>query len=79
MTTPATTSQWTIQGVDGFDSLKLEESAPLPQLGDHDCLIQIEAVSLNYRDLSIPKASHSCPSNPIVPPPTTTTNGSILS
>lgn len=68
MTTPATTSQWTIQGVDGFDSLKLEESAPLPQLGDHDCLIQIEAVSLNYRDLSIPKGKYPFPTSlPVIP------------
>jgi NADPH:quinone reductase-like Zn-dependent oxidoreductase len=55
MSAPKTTPQWTIEGTNGFDSLKFDESAKLPQLGDHDCLVQINAISLNYRDLIIPK------------------------
>lgn len=39
----------------GFDTLKLEKDVKLPELGDHDCLVQIQAVSLNYRDLIIPQ------------------------
>jgi NADPH:quinone reductase-like Zn-dependent oxidoreductase len=39
--------------------MRFEKEAKLPELGDHDCLVKIDAVSLNYRDLTIPKASHS--------------------
>ena len=52
---PKTQQQWTIEGRDGFDSLKLTTNAPMPELSDHDVLVQFHAVSLNYRDLAIPK------------------------
>lgn len=57
MALPSTTRAWSIREInkDGFDSLVLQENIPLPKLGDHDVLVQIEAVSLNYRDLAIPK------------------------
>lgn len=55
MSTPTTTAQWAVEGLDGFDSLKFDKSAKLRPLGDHDCLVKINAVSLNYRDLIIPK------------------------
>ncbi|KAF2265819.1 alcohol dehydrogenase [Lojkania enalia] len=55
---PTTTKQWTVEGKNGFDSLKLNEKAPIPQLGDRDVLVKIHAVSLNYRDLIIPKGKY---------------------
>ena len=52
---PSTTKQWTVEGRDGFDSLKLNEKAPIPDLGEKDVLVHFYSVSLNYRDLIIPK------------------------
>ena len=51
---PSTTKQWTSEGKDGFDSLKLNEKAPIPNLGEKDVLVHFYSVSLNYRDLIIP-------------------------
>ena len=52
---PKSQQQWTIEGRDGFDSLQLTKDAPVPELSDHDVLVQFHAASLNYRDLIIPK------------------------
>jgi len=40
MAPPTTTKQWTIEGKTGFESLKLNEKAPVPQLGDKDVLVK---------------------------------------
>ncbi|KAK5070310.1 hypothetical protein LTR70_010690 [Exophiala xenobiotica] len=65
---PTRTAQWIVDGKNGFDNLKLEPSADIPILGDHDCLVQVEAVSLNYRDLIIPKGQYPLPVKlPVVP------------
>lgn len=53
--------QWIIEGTAGFDSLKFNESAPVPKLGDKDVLVKIHAASLNYRDLIIPKGQYPFP------------------
>ena len=53
--TPSTTKQWTLEGKDGFDSLKFSEKTPIPDLGEKDVLVHFYSVSLNYRDLIIPK------------------------
>ena len=37
---PSTTKQWTVQGKDGFDSLKWDEKAPVPALGDKEVLVK---------------------------------------
>ncbi|KAF2121367.1 hypothetical protein BDV96DRAFT_564135 [Lophiotrema nucula] len=58
---PTTAKQWTVEGKDGFDSLKFNEKAPVAQLGDKDVLVKIHAVSLNYRDLIIPKGKYPFP------------------
>jgi hypothetical protein len=34
--------QWTVEGKDGFESLKFNESAPVPELGDRDVLVKSE-------------------------------------
>lgn len=59
MSLPTTTAQWTLVGQNGFQDLHYEESVPIPILGDHDCLIKLGAVSLNYRDLAIAKVSRA--------------------
>ncbi|RMZ72695.1 alcohol dehydrogenase [Pyrenophora seminiperda CCB06] len=52
---------WTVQGQNGFDSLKFNESAKIPEMGDMDVLVKIHAASLNYRDLIIPKGKYPFP------------------
>ena len=37
---PSTTKAWTIQGQNGFDSLKFNEQAPVPEMGDRDVLVK---------------------------------------
>ena len=52
---PQTTKQWTVEGADGFESLKFNKSASIPKIGSHDVLVKFHAASLNYRDLVISK------------------------
>jgi hypothetical protein len=57
MSLPTTTDAWVVQGKDadkGLDNLKLERGRKIPELGEYDVLVQMQAVSLNYRDLVIP-------------------------
>ncbi|KAI4231163.1 MAG: hypothetical protein LQ349_005782 [Xanthoria aureola] len=65
---PTTTKQWIVAGTDGFDSLKFEEKAQIPQLGDHDVLVHFHYVSLNYRDIIIPKGKYPFPAKDNVVP-----------
>ncbi|EUC50770.1 hypothetical protein COCMIDRAFT_81048 [Bipolaris oryzae ATCC 44560] len=58
---PSTTKAWTVQGKDGFESLKFNEQAKVPEIGDKDVLVKIHAASLNYRDLIIPKGKYPFP------------------
>lgn len=46
---PKTMKQWTT-ALDGVDKLALGE-APVPEPGEGEVLVRIEAVSLNYRDV----------------------------
>ncbi|KAK1706389.1 zinc-binding dehydrogenase [Colletotrichum lupini] len=69
---PTSTNAWSITGIgkdsSNWDTLELKKDVPLPQLGDYDVLVQIEAVSLNFRDLAIPKGLYPFPvSFPRVP------------
>lgn len=65
---PSTTKQWTVEGKSGFDSLKFNEKADIPTLGDHDVLVNFHYVSLNYRDLIIPQGKYPFPvAFPVVP------------
>lgn len=63
MSLPKTTDAWVIQGTDAHKgltgNLKLEKEFPIPELGENDCLVQVQAVSLNYRDLVIPQVDIS--------------------
>lgn len=49
-----TNKQWVIRSFsNSFDCLE-ENEATIPSVGEYDVLVKIEAVSLNYRDASIP-------------------------
>jgi len=58
MGSPNMAAAWRVKGFEGFNSLELEKDALVQPIGDHDCLVKIEAASLNYRDLMIPKVGH---------------------
>ena len=51
---PTHTKQYTVQAEPkDFSNLKLDEGVPIPELGQHDVLVQWKYASLNYRDLII--------------------------
>lgn len=54
---PKTHKAWTVEGKDGFESLKLNKEAPVPQPSDYEVLVKFHAASLNYRDLIIPRGT----------------------
>ena len=55
---PSPGSEWRVESLDGFESLKYHDTASLEWVGDNDCLVKIEAASLNFRDLIIPMVIH---------------------
>ncbi|EXJ89631.1 alcohol dehydrogenase [Capronia epimyces CBS 606.96] len=68
MSVPKTTEAWIIDSHNEFDGLKLDKHRPLPEVGDYDVVVQIQAVSLNYRDLIIAKGQYPFPMTlPVVP------------
>ena len=38
-----TMKQWTVAGKSGFDDMKYDESAPIPEIGDKDVLVKCKA------------------------------------
>ncbi|KAI0854784.1 putative alcohol dehydrogenase [Xylaria cubensis] len=54
---PKTTLQWNVIGTDGLASLELSEQ-PVPELGDNQVLVNLQGVSLNFRDLVISKGQY---------------------
>ena len=68
MSIPTTTDQYMLREAKGFSSLALEKDVPIPSLGSRDVLVQIEAVSLNFRDLIIADGTYPFPTTlPVVP------------
>ncbi|KAL9082524.1 MAG: hypothetical protein Q9159_006350 [Coniocarpon cinnabarinum] len=68
MSIPSTTKAWTVEGTGSFDQLKYHESMPLSPPGEHEVLVKIEGVSLNYRDLIIPQGKYPFPmKTPVIP------------
>jgi NADPH:quinone reductase-like Zn-dependent oxidoreductase len=51
---PKTHRAWTVEGLNGFDSLKFHKEAPVSEPSDYEVLVKFHAASLNYRDLLIP-------------------------
>jgi NADPH:quinone reductase-like Zn-dependent oxidoreductase len=46
-----------LQAEEGFDALRMVDRPEPPTPGDHDVVVRIHAVSLNYRDLAVLRAS----------------------
>ncbi|MCJ1261660.1 hypothetical protein MMC22_001526 [Lobaria immixta] len=65
---PSHTKQWTVEGRAGFDSLRWNERAEIPRLGDNDVLVHFYYASLNYRDLIIPKGKYIFPTRDSIVP-----------
>jgi len=67
MSLPKTTHAWIIEAstgdTSGFGNLKFVKDHPVAEVGENDCLVQIQAVSLNFRDLVIPKGLYPLPLN----------------
>jgi NADPH:quinone reductase-like Zn-dependent oxidoreductase len=63
MSLPATQEQWVNERVttDSFDGLIYQADAPLPKVGDTEVLVKLSGASLNFRDLIIPRVTHSLP------------------
>lgn len=61
MSFPTTTQAWKVTDIqkDSIEGLQLIKGVSVPDLGDHDVLLQIEAISLNYRDPAIPRVCAS--------------------
>ncbi|CAI0644229.1 unnamed protein product [Colletotrichum noveboracense] len=57
MSIPSKAQAWKVTDIrsDNFDGFQLVDDVPVSALGDHDVLVHIEAVSLNVRDLAIPR------------------------
>ncbi|MCJ1472323.1 hypothetical protein MMC13_000970 [Lambiella insularis] len=55
---PTTNSQWSIEGTEGFESLKFSKDASIPKLGERDVLVHFHYASLNYRDLIMPMGKY---------------------
>lgn len=52
---PATMKQWVVENKEkDFDGLVYQD-APVPKVGENEVLVKLQAASLNYRDLIIPK------------------------
>ncbi|KIV92287.1 hypothetical protein PV10_06739 [Exophiala mesophila] len=49
---PIQSKQWVLNGSGSLDSLKCQ-TVSIPALGQHDVLVKLKAVSLNYRDLAM--------------------------
>ncbi|KAK5740805.1 hypothetical protein LTR17_004395 [Elasticomyces elasticus] len=63
-----TQKQWKVAENTGFDGLKLDEKAPIPEIGDKEVLVKFHGSSLNYRDLIIAKGLYPFPcKNGVVP------------
>ncbi|KAL7895999.1 GroES-like protein [Trichoderma sp. SZMC 28014] len=64
---PKTVRQWNVTEGEGFEILKYSEQ-PLPQMGDSEVLVKLEAASLNYRDLLVVQGKHPFIATPNVVP-----------
>lgn len=54
---PSTMKQWVVESKEkDFDGLSLQK-APVPKVGENEVLVKLQAASLNYRDLIIPKVN----------------------
>ncbi|KAJ5708310.1 Polyketide synthase enoylreductase [Penicillium malachiteum] len=64
----ATMNSWVVENMDnGFDGLFYKDT-PVPKVGETEVLVKLNAASLKYRDLIIPKGMYPFPTQlPIIP------------
>ena len=55
---PHTGKTWRVASHTGFEGLQLDEKVPIQPIGSYECLVKIEAVSLNFRDLMVAEVRH---------------------
>ncbi|OQV01451.1 hypothetical protein CLAIMM_06812 [Cladophialophora immunda] len=55
------TAQWVIVPNKGINALQFQEQVTLPGLEERQCLVRIEAVSLNYRDIAMALGRYPLP------------------
>lgn len=60
--------EYRLSDASGFDSMKLNKSAPIPQPGPGQVQIKFHACSLNYRDLIISRGEYPAKTKPQVVP-----------
>ncbi|KAJ2968983.1 hypothetical protein NQ176_g8906 [Zarea fungicola] len=60
---PTSTPAWVVTGTksDSFDGIELQQNIVVPQVSENGVLVQLEAVSLNFRDLAIPRGLYPFP------------------
>lgn len=55
---PSAMKQWVVEDKENdFDGLVYKDAA-VPKVGENEVLVKLQAASLNYRDLTIPKVWH---------------------
>ncbi|KAF2462977.1 GroES-like protein [Lindgomyces ingoldianus] len=70
MAVPTVTDEWVIESVSspGSPALRLNKSVPVEAIGNDEVLLEIKAVSLNYRDLAIASGGYPLPVKfPLIP------------
>ncbi|KAI0189544.1 hypothetical protein EV127DRAFT_341001 [Xylaria flabelliformis] len=68
MAIPSTQKQWTVTGTGKQLETLQYGDGEVPKVGDSDVLVKLNAASLNYRDLIIPRGKYPFPTKfPVVP------------
>ncbi|KIH89840.1 zinc-containing alcohol dehydrogenase [Sporothrix brasiliensis 5110] len=69
MALPTKTDEWVLAAPTGVENAyRLNKGVPLPALGNKDVLLEIKAVSLNFRDVAIAMGAYPLPTKfPLVP------------
>ncbi|EXJ68011.1 uncharacterized protein A1O5_08626 [Cladophialophora psammophila CBS 110553] len=63
MSSTQKTARWMITPNLGLDGLQDEVDVPVPQLTGRQCLVRINAVSLNYRDIAMATGRYPLPTS----------------
>ncbi|KAF2811548.1 NAD(P)-binding protein [Mytilinidion resinicola] len=69
MALPTKTDEWVVKSASSTNfNLHLSKSVPIQSLGPNDVLLEIKAISLNYRDLAIARGTYPLPTTfPLIP------------
>ncbi|KAF4553555.1 Zinc-binding dehydrogenase-like protein 22 [Elsinoe fawcettii] len=67
MVFPTTSATWTVNDFSGFDGTTLNKAVPVPKVCPYECLVRIEAASVNFRDIMIAEVGPAIRLGPVVP------------